>query len=295
MTNASLHSVVLELQATNRAEISATMGHQAHALFLDLIKQVDPALATRLHDEPNYRPFTVSPLSGVPVQGECVALHPGQTARLRITLLDGGQLWRCLSTRFLEAGSIALRLGAAEFVLHRLLATPSADAEGWAGFTAWPTLAATPARRSVTLSFATPTAFNLGDKRFALFPEPIHVWDSFMRVWNNYAPPVLQLDKPSLRTYIGDTVLVADYQLHTATLHYPKHVQKGFVGTCTYLLRDQGPQAAQLTALAAFGLYAGVGYKTTMGMGQARLQDSIPANTPRQPILDPSNAIISRL
>src|SRR5689334_21398352 len=73
MTNAYIHSVVLELQATNTAALSATMGHQAHALFLNLIKQVDPALAERLHDEPNYRPFTVSPLSGVPVQGDCIA------------------------------------------------------------------------------------------------------------------------------------------------------------------------------------------------------------------------------
>jgi CRISPR-associated endoribonuclease Cas6 len=277
MTNAYLHSVVLELQVTNNAALPATMGHQAHALFLDLIKQVDPALATRLHDEPNYRPFTVSPLSGVPVQGDSITLRAGQTARLRITLLDGGQLWRCLSTCFLTAGSLCLRLGAAEFALHRLLAMPGSDSEGWAGFTDWPSLAASPARRSVTLCFATPTAFNLGDKHFALFPEPIHIWDSFMRVWNNYAPAVLQLDKPHLRTFITDTVVVADYQLHTATLHYPKHVQKGFVGTCTYLLREQGPEAAQLAALAEFARYAGVGYKTTMGMGQARLQEPIPA------------------
>ena len=62
-----LYSVVLELSAANTATIPATMGHLAHGLFLDLVKQVDSALSARLHDEPGYRPFTVSPLSGAQV------------------------------------------------------------------------------------------------------------------------------------------------------------------------------------------------------------------------------------
>jgi hypothetical protein len=72
------------------------MGHQTHALFLDLVRQLDPALATRLHDESNYRPFTVSPLSGGRLEGASLVLRHGQCCRLRFTLLDGGPLWQIL-------------------------------------------------------------------------------------------------------------------------------------------------------------------------------------------------------
>jgi len=267
-----LYSVVLELSATNTATIPATMGHQAHALFLNMIRQVDPDLSARLHEEPGYRPFTVSPLSGGQIQGKNISLQAGQACRLRITLLDGGKLWQCLSTSFLEAGPITLRLDAAEFVLHRMLSTPSADTTGWAGFTDWQTLSATPARRSITLHFASPTSFNVGDRHFALFPQSIFVWDSLMRVWNTYAPPVLQLDKATLRDFITEKVVVNDYNLHTSTLHFPAHPQKGFTGTCNYLMRGEGECTGRVAVLAEFARYAGVGYKTTMGMGQVRTE-----------------------
>src|SRR5579859_1268600 len=271
MTTPYLHSLVLDLRATNNAPLEGTTGHQVHALFLDLVGRVDPALAQRLHDEPGYRPFTVSGLRGGGPGGAGGALRAGQPATIRLTLLDGGPIWQALSTRLLAAGPLALRLGAVELVLERLLATPGADAGGWAGHATWAELAATPARPYLTLEFASPTAFNLGDKRFALFPEPLLVWDSFLRVWGQYAPAPLQLDKAALRAYIPAAVLVADYTLQTTSLQYPKHLQKGFVGRCTYRVTEAGPCAAQLAALAAFGRYAGVGYKTTMGMGQVRL------------------------
>lgn len=268
-----LYSVVLELHAVNAATIPATMGHQAHALFLNLIKQVDPALSARLHEEPGYRPFTVSSLDGVRVQDDGISLQPGQACRLRVTLLDGGQLWQCLSMYFLETPSITLRPGEAELQVSRMLSTPSADPTGWAGFIDWQTLATTPARHSITMRFASPTAFSLGDRRFALFPEPILLWDSLMRVWNTYAPEILHVDKAALRDFITQNVAVTDYTLHTSTLHYPKYRQKGFVGTCSYLIQD-GEHAAQLTVLAEFARYSGVGYKTTMGMGQVRVEDT---------------------
>lgn len=272
MSTTYLYSLVLDLRAQHAATLPATMGHQAHALFLDLIRQGDPALAARLHDEPNYRPFTVSPLLGIPVQDGQVRLRSGHACSLRFTLLDGGPLWEHLITRFLVTQTPTLRLGAAEFLLGQVRATPGNDPTGWAGYTDWPTLAATPARPYLTLRFASPTAFNFGDKRFILFPEPLPVWDSLLRVWNLYAPPPLQIDKAPLREFITRAVVVADYELHTTRLQYPNHIQKGFVGTCTYRVQEQDALAAQITALAEFARYAGIGYKTTMGMGQVRAE-----------------------
>ena len=268
-----LYSVLLELSPTSTFTLPATMGHLAHALFLDLIRQVDPPLSARLHDEPNYRPFTVSPLNGVKVQNDTLFIKPNQLCTLRVTLLDGGTLWQNLSRCFLEVQPTTLRLGNAEFKLNRMLSTPTADPGGWAGFTDWQTLATTPARPIITMRFASPTAFSLGDRQFALFPEPIYLWDSLMRVWNNYAPPVLRIDKPALRAFISQHVVIHDYALHTSKLRFPTHGQKGFTGTCSYLIQQHKEEhAATLAALAEFARYAGVGSKTTMGMGQARTE-----------------------
>jgi CRISPR-associated endoribonuclease Cas6 len=131
------------------------------------------------------------------------------------------------------------------------------------------------------MQFASPTAFSLSARNFALFPEPIFVWDSLLRTWNLYAPAVLRIEKAPLREFVQQHVRVNDYTLHTVTLHYPKYTQKGFVGRCTYYVKDpmrvsdghkeEQSCARQLAVLAEFARYAGVGYKTTMGMGQARL------------------------
>ena len=275
MTNPILHSITLELTASNAATIAVTMGHQIHAMLLDLVRRDDPTLSAQLHEGQQSRPFTVGPLTGGRAQGDSIVLRSGQGCRLRFTLLDGGRIWQCLNTHFLEAGPITLRVGAAEFVLTRMLATPTADPSGWAGYSDWQTLANTAAARYITLRFASPTAFSIGDKRFSLFPEPQFVWESLARVWNNYAPPPLHLDKPAISEFVKQRVVVADYDLRTATLHYPSYTQKGFLGTCTYLVQEMGDCAARLAALAEFARYAGVGYKTTMGMGQCRADPSL--------------------
>jgi len=65
-----------------------------------------------------------------------------------------------------------------------------------------------------------------------------------------------------------ECVRVTQGDLQTHVVHFPNFVQKGFTGTCTYSFRDEG--VSELAILAAFAPYAGVGYKTTMGMGQVQ-------------------------
>ena len=97
------------------ASLPETRGHQVHAMFLQLVARRDPGLAVRLHDEPGYRPFTLSSLQGGRRQGNKITVVPGQPYRVRMTLLDGGALWDCLSTLLLETGPAEVRLGAIPF------------------------------------------------------------------------------------------------------------------------------------------------------------------------------------
>ncbi len=132
MSTNVLYSILLELRARDKTVIPMTMGHLAHAMFLNLIKQFDLTLSAQLHDQPGKRPFTTSPLRGVTAQEGVFVLQAGQTCFLRITLLDGGYLWHRLSRHFLEVGTILVDLGA-QLQLTRLLASNTADPKSWVG------------------------------------------------------------------------------------------------------------------------------------------------------------------
>jgi CRISPR-associated endoribonuclease Cas6 len=65
-------------------------------------------------------------------------------------------------------------------------------------------------------------------------------------------------------------VVATACDVQTKIWHFPTFLQKGFTGTCTYHLQGEDRLVAWLTRLAAFAFYAGIGYKTSMGMGQVR-------------------------
>jgi CRISPR-associated endoribonuclease Cas6 len=54
-------------------------------------------------------------------------------------------------------------------------------------------------------------------------------------------------------------------------LEFGSYRQIGFAGECTYEFATDAPGELkrQVSLLADFAFHAGVGYKTTMGMGQA--------------------------
>src|SRR5437763_14804324 len=89
------------------------------------------------------------------------------------------------------------------------------------------------------------------------------------------------IQKERIETYIAEEgIIIYYYQVQTHHFHFTEYVQRGFVGTCRYLMRgpDEAPSAEspltmrqQLQLLAWLAFYTGVGYKTTMGMGQTRL------------------------
>jgi CRISPR-associated endoribonuclease Cas6 len=222
-----LYSILLEFVVRHAAAIPVTMGQLTHALFLNLVKQFDPALSTRLHDEPAYRPYTISPLSGGTKVGERFRLHHGQLCYLRITLLDGGALWHALQRYFLEAGPIGLHLGDANLQLTRMLSTPHTDLADRAGSTDWQTLVTLPAQRTITLYFSSPTAFSLCERQFALFLEPPLVWESLLRIWNRYAPAHMYMEKQVIREARLQQLVRAELHLEK-DIDVPRSDREGF-------------------------------------------------------------------
>lgn len=272
----ALCSIVLVLTSENEATISATAGHQAHAAFLAAIRAVDPALAAALHSaEVPVRPFTVSPLLGVGrARGGQVVLSPAAEYHLRFTALYPPVYERFMA-RFLRSdGRPLVRLGAAELLVKEVRTTPGSHP--WAGYSTWQGLAAgARAEERVSLEFASPTAFGFGQrawgKQVVVLPEPKLVFGSLARTWNALAPAPLAVDRQALGSYLQEQTVVTRIEgLRTQMLHYQRS-QVGFAGRVSYGLMGENEIArVQLNMLADFAFYAGVGMKTTMGMGQCR-------------------------
>jgi CRISPR-associated endoribonuclease Cas6 len=88
------------------------------------------------------------------------------------------------------------------------------------------------------------------------------------------------LTPQAINNWCKENVIVAHYNLSTRYLPSSKFGQIGFQGTITYHVKGNPTslEAQWLTPLARFALFSGIGYKTTMGMGQARCTNLPVAN-----------------
>jgi CRISPR-associated endoribonuclease Cas6 len=234
-----LYACVLRLDALTNTRLERTQGHRAHGLFLELLRQVDPELATALHAPAPTKPFTVAPL-----QGSMQRLRSGSGYTLRIALLRS-DLFPAFARSFLQPGAPEIRLGDAGFAVREVLVTPGAHP--WTSLATWDELRdQAAAAGELTVHFVTPTAFTsgvdaAGHKRIELFPQPAAVFGSLLRRWNDLAP-----------TPIDPELL-------------------GFTGFCRYTLRGDDADLRWINALADAAFFLGVGYKTTQGMGLVRV------------------------
>lgn len=289
-----LFAILLRLHPVESGWVSPTSGSQAHAVFLDIVRQSDPELAERLHQADKRRPFTVSPLQGfnhlskeqfedAMAFGKKVLVSPGQVYWLRFTMLDTAVFGSLVQHFLAHPKFSAIRIADTYFEIGRLMGPPYASSNNpWVAHSSFADLsrASEPLNR-YQFEFATPTAFSLGQQKWGkqmhLFPDPGRVFESLARLWEAFAPVYLRLSASDLSpsdiaAWCGENLVVNRYNLETHTLHFKKFNQIGFQGKITYDVKGDAlaPEARWLTPLARFALFSGIGYKTTMGMGQTR-------------------------
>ena len=258
-------SVVLALEGPASAKPT---GHGELSCILDLVQRVDPALSAALHANDRLKPFTVSPLTPDGV----TPAHDGRARFwLRVTALD-----ERLAAVVARPVTDRVRIGRAHFAVTDVVTQPWRHA--WAGavsyerlVTAVQTGATAPA---LTLAFHTPTAFSSNVRNVTrLFPEPGLVFRSLGKRWNAHAGRRFAFDDGLLEE-LCEGIRVERYALETREARLGARTStKGFVGSCEYSVGRRGSADRRrfLRLLAEFAFYAGVGLRTTMGMGQVCL------------------------
>lgn len=239
----ALHVIQVAISATQ--PLPPTLGRAIHAQCFEWFANADAALAENLHQQ-NTSPMTL-------------AMHyvSSQKMQLRITLLRkellSSLLWGLsnhLGEKIMLAG-IPCRLGKWIDILQA---------------SSYEKLAQISAQNVIELQFLSPTSFKQTQK-VQPFPLLELVFNSLLRRWNTFAPKELEFPE------IEWNGLVCAYDLKTYTLKMEGGTEIGAEGWVRYRFLDT-ELARIATVLAHFAVFAGVGRKTAMGMGQARLVES---------------------
>jgi len=269
------HSLVLNLLPQSPIPPQYLTGRHLHALFLTLVSSVDRELGDRLHDSTADKAFTLSPLQinstlvkrgGSKLRWEHQQpISAGTHCWWRISLLDDTlfsqltQLWLNLNPNH------PWHLGPADLYITSIQGTPQST-QPWANACTYTQLyeEASETERSLNLSFATPTAFRQGQYDTTL-PTRECVFNSLLSRWNKYSG--IELTAISL-----ESIFPSFINIHTEILVDSRSKFIGIIGEVNYrILGEVKPiQIKQLNTLANFALYAGVGRKTTMGLGMVQ-------------------------
>ena len=264
-----LQAVVLQLQALEDGVIQGSTGRAVHGFWFEQWQRCLPAKAAALHNQTGIKPFTLSPLMGLPfAQKGVTTVTAGSQVWLRLTSLQ-----EALSHMLLEIWLPQLppRITLAETTwLVQRVALTSAE-HRLAGKTTYASLHASPLQRpqklpyTWSIEFKTPTAFRNGKRSFLPFPLPNVLLTSWHRRWQAFAPIPI---KESLCRHWRDGVFVSAYNLKTVPVRHGRRLTIGCVGKFTLRAPDLSPaERAAITTLVDYAFFAGSGYHTTQGMG----------------------------
>lgn len=276
------HSLVLNLLPQSPIPPQYLTGRHLHALFLTLVSSVDRQLGDRLHDSTADKAFTLSPLQIVRRQQRSQykshyaasnslqhshqqPIPAGTPCWWRVSLLDD-TLFSQLTPLWLNLNpEHPWHLGSADLYITSIQGTPQST-QPWANACTYEQLyeEAIDSERTLNLAFCTPTAFRQGHFDTTL-PTRECVFNSLLSRWNKYSG--IEFSQIAL-----ESIFPSFIDIHTEILADSRSKFIGILGEVNYrILGETEPiKIKQLNTLANFALYAGVGRKTTMGMGMIR-------------------------
>ena len=117
------------------------------------------------------------------------------------------------------------------------------------------------------LNFASPTTFRSGGN-YQPVPMAGWVFGSLIDRWNTFSPVALS---PDARRFAEECVVLSRYRLRTRAVPYKNIVQMGCIGDVHYIIVNRDRYwASVMNLLADFAFFSGVGYQTTVGLGQTQ-------------------------
>jgi CRISPR-associated endoribonuclease Cas6 len=268
-SNPELFSIFVSVKPLQAGVIPMAHGYHVYALFLNIIRRSDPALAEILHAGEQVKPFTVSTLNGrIPRNRAQLTISPDTNLWLRLTFMDS-RVFSHFVDGAMRWGDKPVEIAGVPFLVEEVVTAPRDDIpvlfESFQGI-----LDAADNSPQIALEFITPTVFRSGGKRNNIFPEPTMVFGSYWNKWQALSPVKLEDD---LNSYF-DKINITRYRLESKIWDFGSYQEVGFAGVSRFEIDKNVPEEkiVFINALADFAQFCGTGAKTTMGMGQTRRQ-----------------------
>ncbi|MGH8070594.1 MAG: CRISPR system precrRNA processing endoribonuclease RAMP protein Cas6 [Candidatus Entotheonellia bacterium] len=261
-----LASFIISLQIDRDISLPGLGGEALHGLFFAALRGHANAFAEQLHAVQDDKPFTLSGiLTTHPKRDGHLHIPAHTTTEFRVSLLTDEMIEHTLTTfAGLAATDTPLRLGSGSARVQAIAFQPGTHpAVRSATYPALVQAASDAAR--ITLHFLSPTSFRAGDVQ-EILPKPERVFGSLFKTWQTFAP--ITLDHTLTNAFAR--IRVSEYELRTELIAFARYKVIGFKGRVTFTCpRDlDATTRRMINALADFACFAGVGYKTTMGLGQ---------------------------
>ncbi|MDY6892445.1 MAG: CRISPR system precrRNA processing endoribonuclease RAMP protein Cas6 [Chloroflexota bacterium] len=258
----------LTLAAQEPCLFTATPVASVHAALLRRLELVNPVLSASLHDAPagassSEHPWTISPLRGSFQRHEAGHVATaGMQYHVRITFLVP-EVAGALSAAFDPEHP----LGREPLVLEHVpfdIVWEQTHVERLATYASLLT-AARPLKH-IALEFLSPTGFRT--RRTGIVPpEPRICLEGYLRKWNAFAE--IAMPGTSLLDYAEAHMRLGEVTLHSATHHFGRYREQGFMGHVEWIANDSSQVLLRLVnALVEYAGYCGTGMKTARGMGQ---------------------------
>jgi CRISPR-associated endoribonuclease Cas6 len=282
-TAAVLGSLRVAVTSLQESSLPGNGGQALHGLFISIMARRSQGRVALLHRAAGLKPFSISPLEGCRQHNGRSLLPQNGCASFRVCILETDLLGETIAA-FYEAKreNRHLALGKAVIIISEVEVERNKDA----AFTSFADLlAGSREEKQIGLEFLSPTTFKFKVKGgFLHLPLPELVFSSLVRHWEASSPVSLP---PGVRDCLS-SIRISRYELRTELLAYARFKSIGFTGRVTYDLDQSLPPTLvrAINCLADFAWYSGVGWKTTMGMGQTRRTDcagSLPDRTGSYP------------
>ena len=118
---------------------------------------------------------------------------------------------------------------------------------------------------TITFNIRTPMAFKSGG-RYVRFPEPHYVFGSLLSRFDKYAGTMI-LDDPKVMEQVDTQINVGNYRISSSAFPLEGVRIPAFRGEITFCPKGGRQFSSMLRMLVDFAEYAGIGIKTSMGMG----------------------------
>lgn len=263
-----LSSFVIELETLEAIVLNGYGGEAIHGLFFEVLNNYSKKVAEYLHNGSNrQKPFSLSGiLEKKPKTEGKIILESGEKASFRISILEEKLLPDTLAA-FGKALNLktSLTLGNGKILLKNIHYKEGQNL--WVRSSLYPKLfeEAQPDDK-IQFKFFSPTSFRIRGNQCTL-PGAYLIFGSLIDRWNSFSG--ITFDKSFTEKL--HTIYPSQFKLKSEIVNFSNYKVIGFKGVLEYRLGKEFARKEKkiLNTLADFAFYSGIGYKTTMGMGQA--------------------------